>query len=147
MKHFYDIEQYQKDIKTISEVIDKFKNPHLVCLYRGSLGLGAHLSNIHNIKLSIIDFQSYDGSSKEPILIKNAGIQDDENIIVIDDIGDTYNTLQKCYDLLNKITPNIFSITLFGKKELNKLVPSNIYLHEHPNKWIVFWSEEINEKV
>ena len=81
------------------------KKIHIVTLYRGGLPFGVSLSNKLNAPLSIIDFQSYDGNTKTPIFIKNAGISVDEHIFLVDDIFDKGLTIAKAKEFIHKEYP------------------------------------------
>jgi len=100
-------EDYGDDVDALVKIISKIKNPHLVTLYRGGLPLGTHLSNILDLPLSIVDFQSYDGDSKEPVLIKNAGISVDQTLVIVDDIYDVGTTMNRTKSMLWKMFPHI----------------------------------------
>lgn len=138
----YTYKDWETDKHKIAEIIDQHKQPHIVALYRGSLGMGTEFSNICNAPLSIGKFQSYDGDDKEFDFIYNAGISSDETIIILDDICDSGNTLIKAYDYFHKNFPenNVYSITIYGKAEHTVTDPlrCNMYLHEHVGKWISF---------
>lgn len=135
-KEYYKFHDYLNDINHIASEL-KNKKVHFVSIYRGSLAMGVFLSNRLNAPLSIVKFQTYDDKDKEVQIIFDAGIKDDETIVILDDIGDTYNTLKKVEDYYSKRTKNdIVSYTLYGKKNL---APKNSkYYREHTGKWIVF---------
>lgn len=131
--------------KQIDEIVDKFdvcKNGHIVTLYRGGLPLGVMLSNRYNIPLSILDYQSYDGNSKEVDFIKNSNVTSNETIYLVDDIADTGNSIQKALDYLYKNFPynKIVIYTIVGK---NTNPRKWNYSIEYRN-WVVFpWEENI----
>ena len=54
--YYYD--QYYNDVAILKERYDKIPDPHIVSIYRGSLPLGVHLSNVLNCPLSIVKYQS-----------------------------------------------------------------------------------------
>ena len=67
-KLIYKYGQYNKDIHYIAENIEF---SHVIGIYRGSLPIATHLSNIKNVKMSIIGFQTRDGKDKSPAWIIN----------------------------------------------------------------------------
>ena len=119
-------EDYNNDVILLKKEIEKIENPHLVTLYRGGLPLGTHLSNVMNLPLSIVDFQSYDGHSSEPELIKNAGICVTDTLVLVDDIFDKGLTIAKTVDKLYDIFPNI-------KIKVFTLYQNNHMSHLHKN--------------
>jgi hypoxanthine phosphoribosyltransferase len=140
----YDMKMYQKDIEKMAEHLSECKHQiHLVSIYRGSLGIGAHLSNILNAPLSIVKFQRYDSNDKEVKLIHNADINSSDKIVIIDDLLDRGNTLKMVYDFFHKEFSHnpIVSLTIFSSTERNNIVPNNTYLREKPQEYIDFWWE------
>ena len=135
-KEYLSWDEYTTDIEDISNNIKDLDNLHLVSIYRGSLGIGAHLSNILDAPLSIVKFQSYDGEDKKVELLHNAGIKELDNIVILDDIYDTGSTMKKVYDYFYKECPKakISSFTIYGKPGLAR----NNYTRLHSNNWIVF---------
>ena len=97
--HYY-YDQYTKDIRLLVEHFDKLPRPHIVGVYRGSLPIATHLSNVLKCPMSIIRFQLRDGDDIKPEwILNNIGISatwktPGETIIVIEDIYDTGNTMR-----------------------------------------------------
>ena len=141
-KYFYTNEQYQDDVALLNEQLQGVENLHLVSIYRGSLGLGAHLSNVLDAPLSILKFQSYDDKNdKEVTMLHNAGISSVDKLIVLDDIYDSGNTLRKVQAYLSYNYPNtkIKYITLHGNENTDDV----LCLNKHPGCWIVYPWETI----
>lgn len=139
MKIYYTNKDYNNDIAKMRDIILGFENPHLVSIYRGSLGIGAHLSNILKLPLSIMKFQTYDGQNdKEAMMIFNAGISVDQTLVILDDIYDSGKTIGKVKEYFHHNYPNIKikSITLHGHK--NHDDKNQIYINEKPEGWIVY---------
>ena len=131
-------------IDLITQNLEHGKHPHIVSLYRGSLPLGVKLSNQLQVPLSIIDYQSYDGASKKPELIKNAGITADDLLILVDDICDKGDTLRVVEEYIRGWFPNnvLLIYTVVGSTKH----PSHYnYSIEHENQWIVFPHELIKD--
>ncbi len=140
MKQLYSHSDYQRDTQEIVKIL-KNRDVHLVSLYRGSLPLGVKLSNILKLPLSIIDFQSYDGNSNKPSLIKNAGIKQNQTIVILDDIYDTGNTLEKTRSYFLKYYPNkIEGVVLMNNKNTPSWITS---LGQSNGNWIVFEDWEL----
>ena len=68
-KIYYDWVDYTYDIKQVKD----FKFDHVVGIYRGSLPMAVHISNVFDVPLSIVGFQTRDGKDKEPYMIHRKG--------------------------------------------------------------------------
>jgi len=153
----YD-DQYIKDIQAIVErvhmLVSRGHTPHLVGLYRGSLPMTTHLSNILPCEMSIIDFQSYDlpvgttkqfGVVKEPTWVVNR-TQEFDTLIVLDDIFDTGQTMEKVRAFLKKERPESYvecHVLVGGKRAEEAEV---FYYTKHTGDWVVFpWEMDHNE--
>ena len=146
-KVHYDWSDYESDMNSI----DWLKFSHVVGIYRGSLPMATHISNVRDVPMSIIGFQTRDGSDKKPYWIYNAlddkSFQEKQTILIVDDIYDTGNTINKVKELINKsspfnssrfdVQPTLLTYCLFGKDapEGTNLVYSN--LHQEGD-WIEF---------
>jgi len=141
-------EDYNQDIYNLKQQIETQSNPHLVTLYRGGLPMGTHLSNILDIPLSIIDFQSYHGQERpedqEANLMKNAGISADQTLVLVDDIFDKGLTIAKSVHLLQELYPNnkIKIYTLYANNHMSHLHQNYDFkvtsLHQSSGRWISF---------
>ena len=67
----YMYDQYYNDVASLKERYDKYPDPHVVAIYRGSLPIATHLSNALNCPMSIIKYQSRDGESDRAEWILN----------------------------------------------------------------------------
>lgn len=142
-KLYYSYNQWHIDKYRIEKILSEVKNPHLVSIYRGSLGMGVEFSNILDLPLSIGKFQSYDGNDKQFELLYDAGITEDCTLVILDDILDTGTTLKQAYRFFELYVPSIanrtISITIFGNSFPNdNRLKRNISIHEHNKQWIVF---------
>lgn len=137
-------------IDVINQNITGVQKPHIVSLYRGSLPLGVKLSNHLQAPLSIIDYQTRDGKSKKPKLLKNAGITASDLLVVVDDLVDSGKTFKITEEYVRAWFPNnqIIFWTVIGSKEHPKHYNYSI---EHPKDgtgekmWIVFPGETITD--
>ena len=147
----YD-EHYTRDIGEIKErihtLMQRGHSPHLIALYRGSLPMTTHLSNIIPCDMSIIDFQSYDvtdGVVKEPKWILNK-TREFDTLIVLDDIFDSGRTIEKVRAFLKEERPDSYvecHVLVGGKTAAAAEV---FYYTEHTGDWVVFpWEMDYEE--
>ena len=141
-KILYSYEKYIEDLNLISPIMQDID--HIVAIYRGSLPMGVHLSNLYDIPLSIIDYQTRDGDTKVPVLIKDMISEGNpKKILVLDDIYDSGLTMKivkehlESYDRWFNITPKFYYLTIYGKENRDDVN----YLREHTGEWINFWWE------
>lgn len=138
-------------IDLINQNLTGVQKPHIISLYRGSLPIGVQLSNYLNIPLSIIDYQMYDGDTKEPKLIKNAGITADDLIILIDEICDRGITLKLTEKYIREMFPynKILIYTIVGSKEHPKhyhySIEHEVNQFTKEKAWIIFPWETITD--
>ena len=138
--HYY-YDQYTKDIRHWIQHFEKFPRPHIVGIYRGSLPIATHLSNVLKCPMSIIRYQSRDGSDEKPEwVINNMGFTSTwktpgETTIVVDDIYDTGRTMRAIQQMDEfKYHPDVVYTCLFGSKNEDHVG----YLNERISRWIVF---------
>tara|TARA_B100000073_G_scaffold272502_1_gene232232 strand:- start:374 stop:838 length:465 start_codon:yes stop_codon:yes gene_type:complete len=146
-KVHYDWSDYESDMNSI----DWLKFSHVIGIYRGSLPMATHISNVRDVPMSIIGFQTRDGSDKKPYWIYNAmdwnDFKEQKTILIVDDIYDTGNTINKVKELIENsspyncskfdVQPNLLTYCLFGKDapDGTNLVYSN--LHQEGD-WVEF---------
>ena len=139
--YYYD--EYYYDVATLVQRYKKIANPHIVSIYRGSLPLGVHLSNILNCPLSIIKYQSRDGEDSQAEWLLNLTADESvrptprffPHLIVVDDIYDTGKTFRAVKDLPEfQDNPDYTLVALFGNDNEDDVH----YLHEQLYRWIVF---------
>ena len=149
-KYNYYYDQYYKDITDIFERYKDKPNLHIVGIYRGSLPIATHLSNIFDCPMSIIKFQSRDGVDEKPEWMLN--LTDDVSIrpykstqfyptlLVVDDVYDTGKTFRAVKQLPEFINnPDYHCIALFGNKNDDGVT----YIHEQLFRWIVYPWERV----
>jgi len=113
----YSWSQYKKDVHYIADNIE-FK--HVIGIYRGSLPIATHLSNLKDAELSIIGFQSRDGKDREPKWLLNKIGNQIAPILLIDDIYDTGYTMKTVMEFIHKdVHPAI--VTMEFPKFINQL--------------------------
>jgi len=150
-KLYYEWSDYAKDMRAT----DWIKCDHVIGIYRGSLGMAAHVSNLRDVPMSIVGFQSRDGQDKSPYWMHNAlpevsigEYAEGMNILIVDDIYDTGTTMNKVIDFVRKERtkpspmPNIIGYCLFGNEDAtnNREFESTnvVFTHPHDGSWIVF---------
>lgn len=136
-KYFYTMKDYQKDIDYFRSVVknEDSEDYEIFTMYRGGIPLTAAVAAVHDKQYGIIQMQRFDGDDTSPKIIKD--IDNIPNkIYIFDDLFETGETFEKCIKLLKKKfkETEIIPCALFGRKNNIDLK----YIHEHPNKWIVF---------
>jgi hypoxanthine phosphoribosyltransferase len=65
----YTFEEYESDVKSLRITLSEIKNTHLIAVYRGSIPIVVHLSNLLNCEMSIIKFETSNvtSSNKEEL--------------------------------------------------------------------------------
>ena len=112
-KTYYDWIDYGYDMKQVKD----FEFDHVVGIYRGSLPMAVHISNVFEVPMSIVGFQTRDGKDTEPYMIK-AG-KAPTQILVVDDIYDSGYTMKKVMQFLAYWRADkIQGFCLYGKKKL-----------------------------
>jgi hypoxanthine phosphoribosyltransferase len=59
----YTFEEYESDVKSLRNTLSEIKNIHLVAVYRGSIPVVVHLSNLLNCEISIIKLEISNGAT------------------------------------------------------------------------------------
>ena len=137
-KLYYEWSDYEVDIMSVKRI----EFDHVVGIYRGSLPMAVHISNVFDVPMSIVGFQTRDGKDTEPYMIK-AG-KAPTQILVVDDIYDSGYTMKSVIQFLSHYSADrIQGFCLFGKE--NKLNVS--YANEHDGSWVVFPWETLDESV
>ena len=139
-KTYYTWSDYAKDMRAT----DWIKCDHVIGIYRGSVGMATHVSNLRDVPMSIVGFQH---RSNNPYWIHNAtselpigDYKEGQNILIVDDIYDTGHTMNKVIDFVKRQRtkpspmPNVVGYCLFGHENSE----NTIYTHEHDGSWIVF---------
>ena len=146
VNYYYD--EYYNDIAILHDRYVNVVNPHIVGVYRGSLPMATHLSNVLNCPMSIIKFQSRDGEDKKAEWLLN--LTEDKSVrnkpqffpylIVVDDVYDTGKTFRAIKELPEFQNNPDYSLTaLFGNANKDGVS----YLHEQLYRWIVYPWERV----
>ena len=144
-KYNYYYDEYYKDVSDIVKRYKDVPNPHIVGIYRGSLPLATHLSNVLECPMSIIKFQHMDGHDKKAEWLLNltmdVSIRPEKckqffpTLIVVDDVYDTGTTFRAIKELPEfHNNPDYTLMALFGNKNDDGVG----YIHEQLYRWIVY---------
>jgi|APSaa5957512535_1039671.scaffolds.fasta_scaffold02413_14 hypoxanthine phosphoribosyltransferase len=133
----YNFNMYENDVRRIFNSMHSCD--HIVALYRGSLPIATHLSNLTGNPLSIVRMQRYDGESEFDIMY-DAGLADSKRVLLIDDILDSGITMNTTQSALSVLFPKlkIQSVCLVGHKNDDNVT----CLREHDGNWVDFWWED-----
>ena len=136
----YSFDEYERDVKSLRKTLCDIKNIHLIAVYRGSIPLVVHLSNVLNCEMSIIRLHESNGNTAQIEFVSN-NIKDDHHLVVMEDIYDTGRTMQSIQRMLEVEYENhtISYYSLFGRKNDDGVV----FLNEKKKKWITFHWEKI----
>ena len=136
----YTFEEYKSDLGSLKYTVSGIKNLHLIAVYRGSIPLTVHLSNLLKCEMSIIKLETRNGNVEEANFVSN-NIKENDRLVVLEDIYDTGKTIRLIQQMMNVKYKDrsIRYYSLFGKKNDAGVV----YLKENNNKWIVFPWETI----
>ena len=138
--------------KTCSQLADKIKleYPQVNCLVgiaRGGLAPLTYFSQLLNIKeISIISVKSYEGEHKQKqTFLFNPNTKMafwGKNVLLIDDICDTGDTITMCYGLLYGKCTELKTVTPYYKPKSSKYKPD--FYSEETESWVQFPWEKNN---
>lgn len=134
--------------KLAKDVIDSGYIPDLVlCIARGGMGVGGTIAYAMGVKncfaISVEYYTGIDQRLDIPVILAPA-LDANElkglNVLVVDDVSDTGNTLQLVMETCKKQVKEIRSAVLY-KKPTSIIDPD--YIWKNVEAWIVFpWSAE-----
>lgn len=120
------------------------KTPLFVGVLNGSFLFAADLIREFDgdCEVSFIKMASYDGTQTTGVVNELIGLKEDiqgRHVIILEDIVDTGNTLEKIYDLLNARQPASLRIAtlLFKPKAYQKNIPVDYVAMEVGNEFLV----------
>ena len=144
-KIYYPYEEFREDLKILTQKIDQPFDT-ILGIARGGLSMAQMLGEYYNLReVYTINTIGYEDTQKKAS-VEVFNIPDlklSKQVLIVDDIIDSGDTLVEILKVLNKKYPNITSVTasIFYKKTA-KIVP-NWYVKE-PKGWIdFFWSEDL----
>ena len=133
----YTWEQYTHDMEFIHAAWQGYNFDHVVGIYRGSLGMAAHISNLFNIQMSIVGYQPRNGTDKIPYWILNKmSPRHTKKVLVVDDIYDTGKTMNEVINLVKGTEPvDTLGYVLFGSENIKEDI---YFCNLHDGRWIEF---------
>lgn len=135
-KEYYTWKEFEENISYFEAIVDMNNLNHIVTLFRGGLPLGTTLSNKCKLPLTILDYQSYDGDSKE-VEWGICNLTKDSKILLVDDLADSGLSLNKAIKFLNSNGyKNIKVCTIHGNNQIHSKEWN--YCNKHTGKWIVY---------
>ena len=131
----YTFGEYESDVRSLRKTLSEIKNIHLVAVYRGSIPVVVHLSNVLNCEMSIIRLHASDGNVSQIEFVSN-NIKENHHLVVMEDIYDTGRTIKSIQSMMEVEYKDhtISYYSLFGKENDMGVV----YLREKNKKWISF---------
>ena len=131
----YTWEEYDSNIKYSHVIYEAHEFDHVVGIYRGGLIMATHLSNVFEIPMSIVGYQTRNGIDKIPYWILNKMTEQTKKVLVVDDIYDSGYTMNRVINLV-KGTEIVYVLgfALFGKENNDNVFFSQL----HSDSWVVF---------
>ena len=119
----YTFEEYESDIKSLKDMLRGIKNIHLIAIYRGSIPIVVHLSNLLNCEMSIIKLEISNSNAlnkeelKDEIEINDEGL--DELLSISKKLDKGMYLKRETYKPSPTYIPRFLSINF---KEIDNLV-------------------------
>jgi len=148
-KIYYSYNEFREDLKTLIQTIDK-KFDAIIPIARGGLCMAQMLAEYYNIReVYAVNTIGYNDTKKldEVNVFNIPDIQEAKNVLVVDDIVDSGDTLIEVLKILKSTYPSVtfYTAALFYKKSA-KIAPT--WFIKEPKGWIeFFWSEDINRNI
>jgi hypoxanthine phosphoribosyltransferase len=147
-------QQIQKRVDELGAALTKRfkgKNPIFLAILNGSFIFAADLSRSCDMdhEITFIKLASYEGTSSTGKIVTHIGLTEDiegKDIVIIEDIIDTGNTLYNFLPTLKKANPNSITIAALLTKPtaLEFPVPVDFIGFEIPNKFVVGYGLDYN---
>jgi xanthine phosphoribosyltransferase len=144
-KIYYGYDEFRDDLKALTSKID-YEFDTIIAIARGGLSMAQLLGEYYNIrKVYSVNTIGYDDDKKlENTEIFNIpNLQDSQNILIVDDIVDSGDTLVLTINKLQELYPihTFKSASIFYKP--TAIIKPNFYIKE-PKGWIeFFWSKDL----
>jgi xanthine phosphoribosyltransferase len=141
----YDYETFSSDLLKLAQKIDE-KFDAIVAIARGGMTMAHMLGEYWNIRnVFVINAIGYDDTKKlgKPHIFNIPDLSDCQNILIVDDIADSGDTLLAVTEELKEKYPKLTfkTATLFFKPTA-KFQPD--FSLNRADKWIdFFWSEDL----
>jgi len=145
MKIYYPYEEFRADLKVLVNKIDQSFDT-ILPISRGGLSMGQMLGEYYNIRrVYAINTMGYEGSEKlKEVRVWNVpDLDESKEVLVVDDIADSGETLERVLSVLRATYPAVrfWSATIFCKPT-SSIEPT--WWVKEPQGWIeFFWSEDL----
>ena len=144
--------QVKRVAAEINDDLDGDDAPLFICVLNGAFIFAADLYrevNLPHSQITFIRYKSYDGMCSTGELRQVMGLQEDiegRNVIVIEDIVDTGNTIHKLVADLSKHNPAEIKVAtlLFKPDALVRSVKPDYVGFEIPTKFIIGYGLDLN---
>jgi xanthine phosphoribosyltransferase len=144
LKQYYSYDHFRDDITTLVKEVTPFQAEAVIAVARGGLCMahcmaeGLGLREVQTIRTELYDNRS---KRKEITIFDHCSLCEVQRVLVVDDIADSGETLQKVMEYLKGKYPNIEfqSATLFYKQTS---VYKPHYWVQEANAWIEFFWEK-----
>ena len=125
----YSFEEYESDIQSLKDTLSGVKNIHLIAMYRGSIPIVVHLSNLLNCEMSIIKLETSSETALNKESLKDEFEINDEGLDEILSISKQLN--EGMYFKRESYKPNSTTVPRFlsnnFKESDNLVVIEDIY--------------------
>jgi len=144
-KIYYSYQEYREDLKALTQKIDRPFDA-ILGIARGGLSMVQMLGEYYDMReVYAINTIGYDDTQKKEStkVFNMPDLKSAKQVLIVDDIVDSGDTLIEVLAVLNKTYPSITFITasLFYKKTA-KIAPT--WHVKEPKGWIeFFWSEDL----
>lgn len=146
-KQYYSYEEFRDDLKVLIKKIDKPFDT-IVGISRGGLSMAQMLGEYYDIReVYAINSIGYDDTTKldEVRVFNIPDVSDSKNVLMVDDIVDSGDTILKALEILKAKFPqtNFYVASIFYKKSA-KIAP-NWFVKEPPSWIYFFWSIDLKD--
>ena len=146
-KHiYYPYQEFREDLKTLTQKIDQTFDA-ILGIARGGLSMSQMLGEYYDLReLYAINTIGYDSTEKRDFIevfnVPNLKLA--KNVLVVDDIVDSGDTMKKTLKVLHQHYPKIhfYTASIFYKS--SACIEPDFWV-KNPNGWIdFFWSKDLS---
>lgn len=142
-KRYYSYDEFKADTHKLLQQLSESEFDTIIGVSRGGLTLAHMLSEALDIRnVQTVSTQLYDDTKKRDCITitDNCSLNDSKNVLVVDDIADSGETLKALYNHFTLSYPDIHfkTATLFYKQS-SAFEPD--YWIEEAREWIEFFWE------
>jgi len=132
-------------IKKLIDIVDKTSYTHILGVSRGGLVPAVYISNKLNIPMLVTSYSSNEGNGDggsaefEWLDNKSSPVQTNSNILIVDDICDTGNTLKEIVQHVRQRTSGIVNTAVLHYRNGACYVPDFYAKKIQPNDpWVIY---------